>query len=100
MIPQSLFFGVIIMSKETDEIDSYITGTKEFNIKMTLSINDIDFIINSIEEYNMNRCNNKYHRRVASIIKKLRNATSKRSNDDTEIKKLYDSFVNRKEYSS
>ena len=86
------------MSKETDEIDSYITGTKEFNIKMTLSINDIDFIINGIEEYNMNRCNNKYHRRVDSIIKKLRNHT--KSNDDTEIKKLYDSFINRKEYSS
>lgn len=86
------------MSKETDEIDSYITGTKEFNIKMTLSINDIDFIINSIEEYNMNRCNNKYHRRVDSIRKKLRNRT--KTNDDTEIKKLYDSFVNRKEYSS
>ena len=99
MIPQSVyFFGVIIMSKETNEIDSYITGTKEFNIKITLSINDIDFIINSIEEYNMNRCNNKYHRRVDSIKKKLRNAT--KNSDEKEIQKLYNSFVNRKEYSS
>ena len=86
------------MSKETYEIDSYITGTKEFNIKITLSINDIDFIINSIEEYNMNRCNNKYHRRVDSIRKKLRKATSR--TDEKEIQKLYNSFVNRKEYSS
>ena len=83
MIPQSIYF-----------LEIYYMN-KEYNIKLNLSSTDIEFIMNAISMYNDHK-HNYYDNRVSNIKSKFKNAM--KDADEPEIKKLYNSFVNKKEY--